>query len=716
MADGDTYYHALRAERIARDWPHVPWIDPGMNHPEGAAIPWPPLLDQIIATVSVATGEPTSEHVARVAALVPVIAGVLLVLATAALARALLGGGAWWDAALLIALLPAAVRQSFVGRPDHHVLEQLLGVAAFLAYLRGSRGKGGQRWWIAGLSAALALCFWNWPGSALNLFILATHAGAMHLALPGGEPAASRAAGTLAAGGAGAAAILAATIALWGPPDALWSGSLTPITGLSVALCAATSLGSAVLWLSRRWAPLLRWPGRAGSLVVAASASALFLLAIPAGVRQGVERGLTALRASNAWFDSIGEFWPIVGSGRQPLTYELVVAVMAFGLTPFLAALAAWLLGRAWKAFPDRRLELGFLAVWASTTIGLAVARRRFESYAVVSLAVLAAWVVREGVGLARRRWTKAEGRIVWVWPALLLVVVAPGLPLVATGRIADPPTDADERFPLYRFLGSLQTTPGREGVFSFWSDGHEIQWFARKPVLSTPFGTEIGLSSLADEAAFFLESDPATAEDLLRRRRIGWILVGDPSRPVATLHPFAAQKPWRAIEERDAEFGSRWALHPEFLDLVEARLWFFDGGSRDGAAQGLEGYRLLAESDSAMPVLEYRPQSHKLFGVVPGALLTLRGLAPGLEVVATVPVLTNVRRDFVWRSRAAADASGVARMRVPYATGRNGAVQAGACSVKGPGMRPISVRILETQVVRGEVVDVLVASERAPR
>ena len=50
MADGDTYYHALRAERLARDWPHVPWTDPGMNFPLGAAIPWPPLLDQVVAT------------------------------------------------------------------------------------------------------------------------------------------------------------------------------------------------------------------------------------------------------------------------------------------------------------------------------------------------------------------------------------------------------------------------------------------------------------------------------------------------------------------------------------------------------------------------------------------------------------------------------------------------------------------------------------------
>jgi asparagine N-glycosylation enzyme membrane subunit Stt3 len=91
-ADGDTWYHALRAERIARNWPHVPWTDPGMNHPLGADIPWPPLLDQIVASVAVATGPATPDHVRAVAALVPPILGIAVVALAALLGAALLGG------------------------------------------------------------------------------------------------------------------------------------------------------------------------------------------------------------------------------------------------------------------------------------------------------------------------------------------------------------------------------------------------------------------------------------------------------------------------------------------------------------------------------------------------------------------------------------------------------------------------------------------------
>jgi len=714
MADGDTYYHALRAERIARDWPHVPWTDPGMNHPEGAAIPWPALLDQVIATAAVFTGPATPDHVARVAAIVPVVAGVLLVLVTAALGAVLLGGAVWWDAALLVALLPAAVRQSFVGRPDHHVLEALLSAFAYLAYLKALRAEQGREAWVAGLAASLALSFWNWPGSALYLVVLATHAAVVHLVAPPGEPEPRDAAGILAAGAGGAAALLTATIALWGPPRALGSGSLTPITGLAVALCAATALGAGVLWAWRSLFPMARPASRLGGVIAAGVAPMLLVLVLPGSLRQGIEHGLTALGASSAWYASIGEFWPLLGSGRQPVTFELALAAIAYGLTPILVPVAAWLLVRAWRADPGRRPELAFLAVFAVVTLSIALLRRRFEGYAVVPLALLGAWAVREGVEVARRRWNWAWRWESWLWPALLLVVAAPGFPVIATGAVAEMPAQADERFPLYRFLATLPATPGREGVLASWSDGHEIQWIARKPVVATPFGTDIDPSSLADEAAWHLESDPAAAEDLLRRRQIGWVLVQNPSRPVATLRAFAPDKPERAIEERSPDFGTRYAFHPAFFDLVEARLWFFDGNAQDGAAPGLGAYRLVAESPTPNAVLGFRPQAHKLFEVVPGAVLAVRGLPPGTEVVAMVPVRSNVGREFVWGTRAPADAAGVASLRVPYATGPNGASFAGAYAVEVPRVGRVTAPVTDEQVRSGVVVDVPVPSGKA--
>lgn len=716
MADGDAYYHALRAERIAQDWPHVPWTDPGMNFPLGAAIPWPPLLDQVIATAAVVAGAPTPDHVAGVAALIPPIAGTLLVAVTAVLAFLLLGGPTWWDAALLVALLPAAVRQSFVGRPDHHVLEALVSALAYIAYLSGLHpGRRGGGLMLA-LGAALALSFWNWSGSALYLLVLAAHVAVLHIVAPPGDPAPGRAAGLLAGGAAIAAVLLAGSIALWGPPGALGSGSLTPITGLSVAVCAGTALGAAVILAARLLAPALSLAGRVATLVAAAAVPALLVLVLPSGLRRGLEHGLVALGASSAWYESIGEFWPLLGSGRQPLSFELQIAAIAYGFAPLLLPVAAWLIARAWRTSPERRAQLTFLVTWGGGTIAIAVLRRRFEGYAVLPLAIVAAWVVRDGAAWARGKWESASRWLVLARPLALLLLAAPGIPVVATGSVAELPALASDRFPMLRYLRTIPAIPGREGVLASWSDGHEIQWIARKPVLATPFGTDIDPASIADEAAFRLESDPAVAEELLRRRQIGFVIVENPARAVATLRPFAPEKPERAVEEKSSEFGSRYAFHPEFFDLVGSRLWFFDGGSRDGLSPGLAGYRLLAENQTPNAVLGYRAQAHKLFGVVPGATLVVRGADPGADVVALVPLRSNVGRDFVWATRAPADVAGVARLRVPYATGPNGTVMAGSYAVQVAGKGRVEVPVTEAQVTLGETVEVVIDGRKVER
>jgi asparagine N-glycosylation enzyme membrane subunit Stt3 len=340
-------------------------------------------------------------------------------------------------------------------------------------------------------------------------------------------------------------------------------------------------------------------------------------------------------------------------------------------------------------------------------TLGLAVLQRRFEGYAALPLAVAGAWVVRGGTSAAVRRWPVMARWAVVPRVAALVLLVGPGLLLLPVGAVAELPAGAADKFPLLRYLRELPSRPGREGVLASWSDGHEIQWMARKPVLSTPFGTDIDPRSMQDEAAFRLESDPAAAEELLRRRQVGWLLLDNPVRAVATLQPFAPGRPVRAIEERSVTAGSQYAFYPELFDLVGSRLYFLDGNSETGGLPGLGGYRLVAESTTPVEVLGHRAQAYKLFEVVPGARLAVRGLAPGTEVAAAVTVKSNVGRLFQWATRAAAGADGEAILRVPYASGRNGMVVAGPYRVQVQGGAAVQVPVPEAQVLAGDVVPV---------
>jgi len=600
--DGDTYYHALRSERIARAWPHVPWFDPGMNHPYGAEVIWPPLFDQLIATSAVATGPATADHVAAVAAIVPVILG-LGVVALAALMAARLTALAGWEAALLVALLPAAARFGCIGRADHHVLESLLAGLAVLALTQGIRHR--SSWPRASLLATvLALAFWNWPGSAMYLLVLGACVAALHVLQPPGDPTAENAALQLARGAAMAGVLLGLSIGLLGPPGALWSMRLTPISGLSVVLTLLTSAAAAVIVLARRYdrgAGIVR---RAAHLAAACALPLAVVLAVPPALREGVAHGATAVSAGNAWYQFISEFQPLVFSGWHPWTEEVAGATFAYGLTPILLIGAGVLLVRAWRESPDRRPYLIVLAVWTVSTLGLVVFRRRFECYAVLPLAVCAGWVVHEGAATLSAKLRRGRGMAAALAIVGVLLAAAPGLPAAFTGGIAELPDGAPDKYPLFRWLASVPATPGREGVLAFWAHGHDLQWLARRPVVSTPFGSDIDARSLGGEASFITALEPSAARALLDERRIGFVLVQNPVSEVATIGRLAPGSAELASAERSLVTGVEWALREELLRRRLARRRAFAVGlpPRRGEPDGDRGPRSSHQRVQALP------------------------------------------------------------------------------------------------------------------
>ena len=93
-----------------------------------------------------------------------------------------------------------------------------------------------------------------------------------------------------------------------------------------------------------------------------------------------------------------------------------------------------------------------------------------------------------------------------------------------------------------------------------------------------------------------------------------------------------------------------------------------------------------------------------KLFEVVPGAVLRVENATPGATVEAATSVASPRGRRFSHVVSAVADAAGAAELRLPYATGVNGATLASAYVVR-EGERGLSVSIAQHEVLgRGEV------------
>jgi dolichyl-diphosphooligosaccharide--protein glycosyltransferase len=687
VGDGDAIYHLFRSRWIAAHWPTALWTDAGLDHPVGARIPWPPLFDELIATAAVFTpGGADPRHVAVVAALVSLV----LALATVPLLLSLaatLSGGSGIAGALLASLLPAAVSYGFVGLPDHHVAELFL-VCALLLVWRRAWGTGRVAAGAGLLAGALvALSFWNWPGSGLYLLLLAGHMLAVHVVQPAGRDGAMRVSAALAIAAGSAAVLLALSVGILAPAGALSDMSLTGVGALAVTLCSGTAIAAGALAAIAGWrrdVPLGRRIAEAAAISLLCAGG---LLALP-GARDGVAHGLTALGAANGWYRSITEFRPAFFSRVTPLGLELVRMLALFGLVPLCLVPAGLSMRCRWRD-PASREPLLLLAVWCLAFFGLALLRLRFMVYASAPLGIAAAlgleWVAtRVTASVPGRASLVALGLGAALAPAYLLARrPGPAMPRTVEASAA--------------WLAKL----GPVAVLAPWDVGHALR-AAGLVVVSSPFGTDVGADSLADEAAFFATASEDDATSVLRRRRIGFVVVKNPLVSLASVQEFRPPSiPLPPVLERRSLLrGTEWLPGPEFSRSMMARLFFGDGRApRTAEVPSLGWIRLLREELPPEPSGGPDPEQVKVFGVVRGALLSVSGVAEGVRVDASIRLRTNAGREFQWTTFAVAR-GGTALLRVPYAL-RNGLVEGGTYRVTD-GIRSVSLTVTEETVVRG--------------
>ncbi len=720
VGDGDPLYQVLQAERLLDQGLAAVWHDPGLNHPFGAEVPWPPLFAALLAGAGAAANggyvpdRPTLEVAALV---VPALLGALMVLLVAFLGRALLGGRPWLDAALVLALLPSHAILACLGRPDQHALEPLLFGLVVLAAARlagggGEAGPGEAPGWRrpgALLALAVTLAFWNWNGSVLYLALLGGFAAALHLLSAPGEAAPGRTAARLAAALGAGAVLLAGSVALLAPTTNLFTAGLSGLTGLQPTLVAGTALACGALAAARRLRPAAGWLERgvtaAGAVLLPAA-----LLALLPWTRDGIGRGLTML-AARGWYRTILEFRPLLPSGLvSPLTDARNI-LRSHGLTPLAVVAALPLCWRRWRASAaEARGPVLLFAVMAASTLALGWARNRFAVYLSVAEALAAALLAREAAAALAARWPARP----WLGPAaggaLLALLVAPVLPSLPSADYA-PVTRPrySDLAPLAQLAGRLPLRPGREAVLAPWSHGHDVRYWSGRPVVSSPFGIEGGAGALEVDAAFHRATDGDTAQAVLASRRVGLVLIFEPLDEVVSLDAFAPPGALPIVEAVPG--GPRVTdvrVRPAFRMLVATRLWLWDGQWGDGSgaplAEGpppIAGFRLVGESPGIAIWQRTGVPMFKLFEVVPGLALQVSGAAPGAQVRATTRLQTNTGRLTEWSTHATADQGGVARLQLPYATGLNGAVEASPWLVTD-GRGATGVALSEREVVLG--------------
>lgn len=670
---GDAYYHARLALYTAQHWPSVLRFDPLLSFPDGSWVPWPPLHTWLVGGLA-RLGGGDAAAVERVALWLPPALGAATVLPVFAAATRLGSGATGLAAAVLFAVLPAQIQYSQAGNIDHHCTVALLGavwLAAALAAARheaprgdlGARGAAPEAsGWLAQIGVTLARTgvLLTWPGS-LAYVAVADGTQLAVLTLLGRRSALAAHALGLAA----SAAVAALAVPRLGPPvGGPWSA--IALSWLHVAVLAALAAGAAACaGAERAWPATGAGPRAARGAVIALVLLAAALL-VP-GPRDALLSALVFVGQSEPWAALNAEQLPLVrprvaGGWLAPITHYGGFAY-AIPLLP-LAALAR-------ARDPRRRGPALVLAGWTAGFGALAVFQIRYGN----EFAAPAAVGIAVGVGMAWRRLASHRG----TGPTLARVALAAGVALAALPLVANPlaqlrwlasapPNEGDPRLAtptgtLHRFAESVRaTTPetaGFEnpaerpayGILAPPNVGHLLHWVARRATASDNFGPYAGSRHFHDARAFsWLESeDDAVA--LAERLHTPYVMTAE----FGTVPPRSLAHRLHREDGRTTANGVRW----EHFRLVT-----------EGPAGGAP-LALLVGAPAPPGAIPY-----KLFEIVPGAVIEATA-PPGTLVEARLTIETPTGRRFLYRAVAAADAAGIARLRVPYATDGDGPTRA---------------------------------------
>ncbi len=689
---GDAWYHARRAFFTFVHFPFVLLWDPLLNHPQGAAVPWPPLYDFALAAVARFFGE-TQPSFERAVAWVPPACGVLSALATFAAARALAGSTLALGAATLLALIPVHVEYSHVGNIDHHAAASFLGATLLALVLHVSRRDArGLR--LASLSLGLALVravlILTWTGGVI--YVGLGDASLALVALLEGRS------DLLAAQGLSAAAS-----ALLLAPEAVVSGTsfggaysavelsrLQPLALLALALVTLAVAGAERL---RPAASALGRVLRAAAL----AAGVLALAARPIGLGQELSGAGEFLAKQDDWGGRNVEQFPIF-TGRLGVHAIARYGFLAYAIP--LAPLAALAAARERRRREPALILAGFSAVLGALAIFQMRYGNEFAPGGAVAFALGLSFLGR----LAARHLRLSDRWGAALAAALAALLIAPpvlgrDLPeavasLRALGARSARGEDAALDSPvgsLYRFAeeirrvtpdttGFLQVgQPVEYGILVHPNVGHLIHYVARRATPADNFGPYAGKANFEAVRRFFrlgLEDD-AVAE--ARRLRVRYVLTMDYDVPI----------PNSLLERLQREDGLKRDQLPRWSHF---RL----------VTEGPRGGRSLREG-FGLP-LDPHAVPYKLFEVVEGAVLEAHA-APGTPVAASATIRTPIGRTFVYEAEGSAGPDGVARLRVPYPTTTDAPARPVAPWRVRVGDSAVAVAVPEQAVENGEVV-----------
>jgi hypothetical protein len=492
LVDGDCYMRLARVEALLGG---QGWFDSSimlLNAPFGEALHWTRPLDLLIALLALPLMLFLDLNTAvwlaglwvspllEVLAVVGLIWGLLPRLSPSSILLVV----------FLFVFQPSVMGVFLAARPDHHGLQLCLEIWGLAGLTRG----GGRAAMVAGLAAALAL----WVSAEALLLVLALLLALGLLWLIDGEAQRKRLLVFLAALAVGAT--LAQIIER--PPLQWLDVEYDRLSLAQVGLCWFLLLAAAWTLIGNDWAK--SWRGRSVlSLGMAAQVTALLSLCFPQFF-QGPYGNLDP-RLLPIWFSLVDEAQPIF-----------------FGVKS-VAQLTPPLLGLAYALWRIReRTERPLLMPWLCALLVYLPAtfvQQRATAFAVAADALPWALLILSALHLRLLRVGLVPLLLVGHW------LLAGTVSKLGLGK----PDPGPPRICSWNELAThlrANWPDDRRPILTYVFPGPELAYLSGHPVLAGPYHRSV--QGILDIANGLGSRDDAYAQELVKRRQLGWIAVCD--------------------------------------------------------------------------------------------------------------------------------------------------------------------------------------------
>ena len=698
----DEYYHMRRILFSAQHFPNTLWFDSYLNYPHGFEITWPPLLDQISAALCVALGQHSKSGVEIAASFVPIIIGIMAIVAIYYIVRELFDHKTALLAAFMTALAPDFLLYTMFAALDHHCLEVLLSLIILLFLILAIRRSDKKFLFASAAGVAMAALAYTWQGADIYLAIFTLYA-AVQMTLDTKERKSSKETATLL--------LVAYTIAfVLQIPFANTDWLRASFQGTGAMIVAIGVMFAIAMIIMKRG---ITWKAFPLSLLIL---GVLFALTTKLsgglfGLGAMIETGMEYIWGGGM-IGKIGEAEPLIYD-YETFT-EVASSALGLNILLSLAGIAAAInfIRKSTGAIRQGRI---MLLAWAMVTIALTFGQSRFLYISTVSMGLLISILfvyLLEVLGKKHQddapdAAPTGSAKHSKMLPAvlLLLLVLPTAWNTIYFSQSAQPAAAGDweeslawlkENSNATSFFDSPKENP-EYSVMSWWDYGNWVLYLAERPVVANNF--QVGWE---DAAKFYLSESEEEAAAILDARKSRYILTdyGLIYGKLAAVTEWANEDIGSYMRAEDD--GTTYTIIPQerLFNTTLARLYLFDGA-------GTSHFRLIHESKTFLGDNPAKSEV-KIFEYVPGALIRVRA-NPDKKVGALLNMTSNQGRPFIYVNEAQIK-SGAFEIRVPYSTeNRNG------CHATTPylvfagnkdELKTIDLNVSEQDVTQGRTIE----------